>query len=67
MNLYGTSLCKGEVLDAISREAKRLTAGFKTDMHALEAGGRSGEKVDKARRSLNAYLSFAGLPMTAGK
>lgn len=66
MNLYGASLRKGEVPDAISREAERLTAVFKTSLE-VAAKSRAPGDIAAARKDFDAYLVFAGLPTTLGK
>lgn len=66
MNLYGASLRKGEVPDAISREAERLTAVFKASLETA-AKSRAPGDIERARAEFDAYLKFAGLPTTQGK
>lgn len=66
MNLYGASLRKGEVPDAISREAERLTAVFKASLETA-AKSRAPADIERARADFDVYLKFAGLPTTQGK
>jgi len=61
MNLYGASLRKGEVPDAISREAEQLTAKFLTQAEVLTKS-RSPADAAIARKALDTYLDFASLP-----
>jgi glutathione S-transferase len=64
MNLYGASLRKGEVPDAISREAEQLTAKFLNQAEVL-AKTRSPTDASLARKALDTYLDFASLPKSS--
>jgi len=61
MALYGQSLRKGEVPDAISREAEALTKKFTVAIDKL-ATSRSPANIAEARKALDSYLDFASLP-----
>ena len=58
MRLYGASLRKGEVPDAISREADELCSSFQKDIDIFSKS-RSTQDAEKADKSLRAYLTFA--------
>jgi len=62
MRLYGASLRKGEVPDAISREADELCSSFQLDLERL-ASSRSQENIVQARKSLQRFLEFAKITL----
>ena len=57
-SLYGASLRKGEIPDAISREAEDKVKVIENDMRKL-AKTRSKADMEKATSSLQAFLDFA--------